>query len=119
LYTFFHDDCSTPVRGEQGKLEEMYDRLFDGQDQFGLKPWEDFAKAAGVRDLAAFDACIKKADPIRQVEEGKALGAEFDVQATPTIIINKWKLAHPPSEAEPDQMVQRILAGKQPVDAKS
>jgi protein-disulfide isomerase len=41
------------------------------------------------------------------------------VQGTPTIIINGWKLGHPPSEAEFDQMVQRILAGKQPVDAKS
>jgi hypothetical protein len=47
------------------------------------------------------------------------LGAKLDMQGTPTIIINGWKLVRPPNEAELDQMVQRILAGKQPVDPKS
>ena len=105
--------------GNQGKFERMYDRLFDGQDQFGLRPWDDYATAAEVPDMAAFDACIKKTDPILRVEEGKALGAKLDVQGTPTVIINGWKLGHPPTEAELDQMVQRILAGKSPVDGKS
>jgi protein-disulfide isomerase len=104
---------------DQGRFEAMYDQLFEGQDQFGLKPWDDYATAAGVPDMAAFDACIKKTDPIPRVEEGKALGAKLDVQGTPTIIINGWKLGHPPSEAELDEMVQRILAGKQPVDVKT
>jgi protein-disulfide isomerase len=105
--------------GDQGRFEAMHDQLFEGQDQFGLKPWDDYARAAGVPDLVAFDACIKMTDPIPRVEEGKALGAKLDVQGTPTVIINGWKLGHPPTEAELDQMVQRILAGKQPVDAKS
>jgi protein-disulfide isomerase len=104
---------------DQRRFESMYDALFEGQDQFGLKPWDDYAAAAGVPKLGAFDECIKKTDPIPHVEEGKALGAKLDVQGTPTIIINGWKLGHPPSEAELDNMVQRILAGKQPVDAKS
>jgi protein-disulfide isomerase len=96
----------------------MHDQLFDGQDQLGLKSWDDYATAAGVPDIPTFDACIKKTDPIRRVEEGKALGAKLDVQGTPTIIINGWKLGNPPTEAELDQMVQRVLAGKQAVDAK-
>lgn len=104
---------------DQGRFEAMYDQLFEWQDQFGLKSWDDYASAVGVPDMAAFDACIKKTDPIPRVEEGKALGAKLDVQGTPTIIINGWKLGHPPSEAELDQMVQRMLAGKQPVDGKS
>jgi protein-disulfide isomerase len=103
----------------QGRFEPMYDQLFEGQDQFGLKPWDDYATAAGVPDVAAFDACIKKTDPVQRVEEGKALGAKLDVRGTPTIIINGWKLGHPPTEAELDQMVKRILAGKQPVDVKN
>lgn len=103
----------------QGRFEAMYDRLFDGQDQFGLKPWGDYAIAAGVPDIPAFDACIVKTDPIPRVEEGKALGAKLNVQGTPTIIINGWKLEHPPTEKELDQMVQRVLAGKQPVDGKT
>jgi protein-disulfide isomerase len=105
--------------GEQNHFESMYDQLFEGQDQFGLKPWDDYATAAGVPDISAFDTCIKKPDPIPRVEEGKALGAKLDVQGTPTIIINGWKLAHPPSEEELDGMVKKILAGGSPIDGKS
>jgi protein-disulfide isomerase len=105
--------------GDQGRFEPMYDLLFEKQDSFGLKPWTEYATEAGVPDLAAFDACIKRTDPIPRVEEGKRLGAEFDVKGTPTVIINGWKLGRPPAEKELDQMVQRILAGKQPVDGKS
>jgi protein-disulfide isomerase len=104
---------------DQGRFEAMHDQLFEGQDQFGLKPWDEYATAAGVPDIPAFDACIKRTDPIPRVEDGKALGAKLDVKGTPTIIINGWKLGHPPTEAELDEMVKRILAGKQPVDAKS
>ena len=100
---------------DQGRFEAMYDQLFDGQDQFGLKPWDEYAIAATVPDMAAFDACIKKTDPIRRVEEGKALGAKLDVQGTPTVIINGWKLGRPPNPAELDRMVKAILAGKSPV----
>jgi protein-disulfide isomerase len=104
---------------DQDRFPEMYDELFEGQDQFGLKPWDDYATAAGVPDIAAFDACIKKTDPVPRVEEGKALGAKLDVQGTPTIVINGWKLGRPPNEQELDGMVKRILAGKSPVDGKS
>lgn len=108
-------DCAS----EQRRFDAMYDQLFEGQGQLGLKPWDDYASAAGVPDMAAFDACIKKTDPIPRVEEGKELGAKLDVQGTPTIIINGWKLGHPPNEQELDGMVKKILAGKSPVDGKS
>jgi protein-disulfide isomerase len=105
--------------GEQGKFEAMHDQLFEEQDKFGLKPWDEYATAAGVPDLQAFDTCVKKTDAIPRLEAGKALGAKLDVKGTPTIIINGWKLGHPPSESELDQMVQRVLGGKSPVDGKS
>jgi hypothetical protein len=54
----------------------------------------------------------------RGVEEGKELGAKLDARGT-SAIIRGWKLGKPPTADELDQMVQRILAGKSPVDAKS
>jgi protein-disulfide isomerase len=102
---------------EQGRFEAMYDQLFEGQASLGLKPWSDYATAAGVPDLEKFDACIKKSDPIRRVEEGKELGAQIDVQGTPTLVINGWKLGRPPTEDELDGMVKKILAGKSPVSS--
>jgi hypothetical protein len=44
--------------------------------------------------------------------------AKLDVQGTPTIIINGWKLGRPPTADELDGMVKKILAGKSPVDPK-
>jgi protein-disulfide isomerase len=100
---------------DQGRFEAMYDQLFNGQESFGLKPWSDYATAAGVPDLAAFDACAKKTDPIPRIEQGKELGKKLDVQGTPTLIVNGWKLGRPPSPEELDAMVKAVLAGKSPV----
>jgi protein-disulfide isomerase len=102
----------------QGRFEAMYDQLFEGQESFGLKPWSEYATAAGVADLAAFETCIKKTDSLPRVAEGQALGKELDVQGTPTIIVNGWKLGNPPTEQELDRMVKAVLAGKSPLDAK-
>jgi protein-disulfide isomerase len=101
--------------GEQGHFESMHDKLFEGQEDFGLKPWTDFAIAAGVPDIGRFNACIKGSDPIPRVEEGKNLGTQLDVQGTPTLVINGWKLGRPPTEQELDAMVNAVFAGKDPV----
>jgi protein-disulfide isomerase len=101
--------------GDQGRFEPMYDLLFDQQDKFGLKPWSEFATEAGVPDTAAFEACIKRAEPIPRVSEGKALGSQLDIQGTPTVVINGWKLGRPPTLDELDHMVKAILAGNSPV----
>jgi protein-disulfide isomerase len=100
---------------DQGQFERMHDLLFEQQGQFGLRPWSDFASDAGVANSAAFEACIKRTDPIPRVTEGKALGNQLDVQFTPTVVINGWKLGRPPTLDELDHMVKLILAGKSPV----
>jgi protein-disulfide isomerase len=101
--------------GKQQRFEEMHDLLFEQQNQLGLKPWKEFATEAGVSDLAAFESCAQSKDPIPAVIEGRRLGDEIDVQGTPTLVINGWKLGSPPSAKELDAMVQAILAGKSPV----
>jgi protein-disulfide isomerase len=100
---------------EQGRFEAMQDQLFEGQESFGLKPWTQYATSAGVPDLAAFDACVQKTEPIPRVVQDEHLGNTLDVQATPTLIINGWKLARPPTDEELDAMVKAVLAGKEPV----
>jgi protein-disulfide isomerase len=102
---------------DQGRFEAMYDLLFEQQDQFGLKPWSEFATEAGVPDSTAFETCIKRTDPIPRVTEGKALANQLDVRGTPTVVINGWKLGRPPTLDEMDHMIKLILAGKSPVDS--
>jgi protein-disulfide isomerase len=101
--------------GEQGLFEVMHDRLFEQQDRFGLKPWVDIAKETQVPDIPAFETCVKKTDQIRRVAEGQALGKQLNIQGTPTVIVNGWKLARPPTADELDNMVKAILAGGEPV----
>jgi protein-disulfide isomerase len=101
----------------QARFEAMYDQLFQGQNSFGLKPWNDYATAAGVPDLPAFDACIKRTDPVARIEEDRELGAKLDVRATPTLIVNGWMLGRPPTAEELEVMVKAVLAGKSPVTA--
>jgi protein-disulfide isomerase len=101
--------------GEQGRFEAMHDQLFEGQASFGIKPWSEYAIAAGVPDLEKFDACTRKSNPISRVEEGIQLGTQINLQGTPTLLINGWMLGHPPSEQELEAMVEAVLAGRDPV----
>jgi NhaA family Na+:H+ antiporter len=101
--------------GEQGRFEAMHDRLFQEQDQLGLKSWSEFATEAGVPDSDAFNACIKRSGSMPRVVEGQQLGKELDVQGTPTVIVNGWRFGNPPTEKELDEMVKAVLAGKEPV----
>ena len=101
--------------GAQGPFEAMHDQLFENQDGFGLKPWSDYATAAGVTDLPTFDTCIKITDPMPRVESGKVPVNKLGIQGTPTVIINCWLLGRPPSAVELRDMIKSILAGKSPV----
>jgi protein-disulfide isomerase len=105
--------------GEQGRFEAMYDHLFDEQDSFGLKPWSEYATAAGVPDVTAFDTCVKRTGVIPRVAEGQALGKVLDVRGTPTLIVNGWKLGRPPNSDELDAMVRAVLAGKSPIRGRT
>jgi protein-disulfide isomerase len=100
---------------EQGRFQSMHDLLFESQKDFGLKPWSEFASAAGVPDRIAFESCIASADPFQGIVDGKALGEMLNIKGTPTVIINGWRLGRPPSFEELESMVRAILAGNSPV----
>lgn len=102
---------------EQNRFEPMQNQLFKRQREFGLKPWIEFAAEAGIPNLAAFEACTRRDDPVTRILAGQRLGDELGIEATPTLIINGWKLAHPPGEDQLDRMVKAILAGKSPMTA--
>jgi Thioredoxin len=76
-------ECATA----QDRLSAMREQLFARQDSFGLKPWTAYARQAGVVDTARF--C-----------------------GTPTILINGWMFASPPTLADVEGAIDRALAGK-------
>jgi protein-disulfide isomerase len=103
--------------GAQGRFEEMHDRLFEQQNAFGLKPWSEYAIEAGVSDHAAFEACVTSTAPIPRIESGREFGTKLDIKGTPTLIINGWQLAQPPTSGELEGMVKAVLSGKSPISA--
>jgi len=100
---------------EQGRFEQMHDLLFKNQRTIGIKRWTEFAEEAAIADIAAFETCFERTDPLPRVQAGKALAETFEVRGTPTLIINGWKLGRPPSVEELERSVQAVLAGRPPV----
>ncbi len=74
--------------GNQGRFEEMHDRLFKKQDSLGLKPFEEFARESGVKDLKAFEACSHAKGPVPAVDTDSGAARSLGGMGTPTIVIN-------------------------------
>lgn len=106
---------------EQDRFSAMHDYMFENQDALGKAPWTELARAAGVADASQFDECMTSSPVVdARIQAHKDLGnTTFGVRATPTLIINGWKLGAPPDRAALDKMVQAALAGKAPVEKKN
>lgn len=100
-------DCAAA----QGRFAEMKEQLFARQDSFGLKPWREYAVAAGVDRIDSFDACLEARDDAR-IREGLAAGARIGVAGTPTVVVNGWKLARPPRLEQLREMAERAKRGE-------
>lgn len=101
--------------GLQGRFEAMHDVLFEQQNAFGLTSWVTMATQAAVPDLPKFDECVGSNEEVSGVLAGKKLGNEINVDFTPTLIVNGWKLGYLPSAAELESMIKAVLAGRSPV----
>lgn len=103
---------------EQGRFEAMHDRLFENQKQFGLKAWSEFAADAAVPDLSAFETCVRATSAVPRISAGRKLGEQLDIEGTPTLIVNGWKLGRPPDLQQLDALVKAVLAGDSPVSPR-
>lgn len=75
--------------GEQARFGAYHDALFQQQDSIGARPWRGFAKDAGVRDLDAFDACVRAERPRSRIAADMASGQGLRVSGTPTFIFRE------------------------------
>jgi protein-disulfide isomerase len=102
----------------QGRFAAVHDLLYEKQDSFGLKTWSSYAKDAGVPDSSGFAACAVDTTTIPRVEAGINLGRKLGVHATPTVIVNGWEFAVPPTDTSLSSTVDALLAGKRPPGAQ-
>lgn len=96
----------------QGSFEPMRKLLFDKQQSFGLIPWTDLAAEARVPDMQEFRKCIDGTESLHRLTQSRELGAKFNIKATPTVIVNGWKLQGTPSTDEMATIVTNILDGR-------
>lgn len=90
----------------------MIELLFRKQDSLGLKPWPSYAMEAGIRDSIGFGRCLGDKSYMARVDSGQAVGQRLSVTGTPTIMIDGWKYAIPPSIVEMSSRIDSLLAAR-------
>lgn len=91
---------------EQGRFTELRRVLYKKQDSLGLKSWVSYAEEAGIPRIDEFSACLDAPESVRRVDRDLELGAKFEVNSTPTVIINGWRWTAPPTFATLDSIMK-------------
>lgn len=99
----------------QGRFWAMHDALFAGQDSIGVRGWTQYASAAGVPDSLAFHRCMEGNEGEAAIREDLAASTRLNVDGTPTILINQFRVNGTPPLDTLRAYVRRAYAaaGKQ------
>ena len=100
-------ECARDV----GRFAQMHRALFQYQDSLGLKPWTEMALEAGVGDTVGFQKCLKSDSASSRVDIDVDVARRLSVNATPTLVVNGWKLPIPPDEVELRGIARSVRAG--------
>jgi protein-disulfide isomerase len=95
--------------GEQGRFEAYRDVLFRNQARIGKTGWSEFARQAAVPDVGEFGNCVSERRPARRIAADLKAGKKLGVPATPTILINEWKVVGAPDEQKLATLVADAL----------
>ncbi len=98
----------------QGKAAAFVSTVYSKQDSLGALAMDEFAGRAGVGDLAAFKECMARDEVDAKIRASLALAEKFDIEGTPTILINGWQYDGSPREDALATAIKRLLAGKSP-----
>ena len=95
---------------EQGRFTEYHDAVFAGHDSLGLLPLVSYGLRAGVRDSAAFAACIAASDSVPQISRDVELARQVGVPGTPAVLVDR-KLHSSDLTADLTQLVDAARKG--------
>lgn len=96
--------------GHEAAFASFHDELFKDQTWLGVKSWTWFARRARLVDIAAFDACTRSKQSAAAVERDIDLGNRLGVTATPTLLVNEYRILVPASPGLIDSLVRVVLA---------
>lgn len=96
---------------EQGRFEQYYYLLFANYSKLAKRKWRDYAKDAGVVDLAAFERCTESAKYAAHIDADTAIARIVGVNGTPTWVVGDSVFGGVPSMAQLKDWVQRASKG--------
>jgi protein-disulfide isomerase len=112
----FHKDARGAAQAalaahDQGKFWEFHDRLFAHQDALSPAGLLEHARSAGL-DLTAFNAAIAGSSTAERVDADVQLGESVRVQGTPTLFVDRRRVADPLDYDSVSQAVDAALGAK-------
>ncbi len=96
---------------EQGRFEEYRSVLFRSQAHIGAVSWSEFAQRAGVPQMEHFARCMSDRRHARRIAADMKMGERLGIPATPTILVNEWRLVGVPEEQTLAGLVRDALDG--------
>ncbi|MGB8983607.1 MAG: thioredoxin domain-containing protein, partial [Anaerolineales bacterium] len=103
---------------EQGRFWEMHDLLYAQQESWVGLPVEDFEQWIGAQasalemNVAQFQADLKRADIVAQVQQAWEGGQKMGLPGTPLILINGQIYGGPRNYGSLNDIIQLIALGK-------
>jgi protein-disulfide isomerase len=116
----YHANALTAARGaecagESGRFHEFVAAVYSHQESLGVVPLWNIPSELGVGDSTEFARCL--ADTVRAdavIAAHRAIADTLSIEMTPTILVNGWRFARPPSEYYLDRFIKDQLSGKGP-----
>jgi protein-disulfide isomerase len=95
----------------QGRFEQYHDALF-AQDSIVLTRLTQLAGEAGVADTRAFERCLSDPTAEEVVDRDVLDAKRLEVQGTPTVLINQYRLTQGASATVVDSVVSALLGAQ-------
>lgn len=95
-----------------GSFDVWASAVFRKRDSIGLKSWGSFAQEAGILDTARIAACAGSAASVAAIDRGMAFAGEIRLDATPTVIVNGWRLPGTPTKPQLDSVLVALASGE-------
>jgi protein-disulfide isomerase len=93
---------SAECAAAQGRFAVYHDSLFADQADIGTRSWNEFAKAAGVPNIPAFQQCVDAMTYQDRVASDMQAGKSLKLGGTPAVIVDGklYEGAPPVSQVE-------------------
>jgi protein-disulfide isomerase len=99
----------------EAEFQSFMTTVYEQQELLGVVSWGSIASDAGIRDTARIAECARSPR-----SASRRLGGAMDYsqlvkfQGTPTVILNGWRLPHPPTPSLLDALIEALLRDENP-----